>query len=102
MPAAQRSVFSCTAFYALADVTVGGAFKSYRRIAESGRFNEANFCPECGCAVFTRIEAWPDIIGVTVGCFADPAFDRPGTLFWSSRRHSWLGTLPAVARVDRQ
>ncbi len=96
------SVFSCTAFYARADATVRGAFKSHRRVAESGRFNESNFCPECGCTVFSRLEAWPDVIGVTIGCFADPAFEQPGTLYWSSRRHGWLATPPGVATVERQ
>ena len=96
------SAFSCTAFYALADTIVNGTFKGHRRIAESGRFNEANFCPECGCAVFSRAEAWPDVIGVAVGCFTDPAFEQPGTLYWSSRRHGWLATPPGVAMHDRQ
>jgi hypothetical protein len=40
----------------------------------------------------------PGTIGIAVGCFADPAFEGPGTLYWTKRRHGWLPA-PAGARV---
>jgi hypothetical protein len=30
------------------------------------------------------------LTGVAVGCFADPAFQRPHGFYWVSRRHHWL------------
>jgi hypothetical protein len=67
-----------------------GAFRVFRRVADSGRWNDAHFCPECGVCVFIRMEAFADAIGVPVGCFGDPAFGKPATLYWSTRRHHWL------------
>ena len=96
------SAFSCTAFFADVAAVVNGEFKSFRRIADSGRVNDASFCPACGCAVFSRLEGLPDVIGVTVGCFADPAFEKPGTLYWTVRRHQWLAPPAGAATVERQ
>jgi hypothetical protein len=96
------SAFSCTAFFAETDASVSGEFKSFRRIADSGRVNEANFCPACGASVFLRLEGLPNVIGVAVGCFADPAFERPGTLYWTVRRHGWLAAPLDAAMVERQ
>jgi hypothetical protein len=81
---------------------VSGEFKSFRRIADSGRANDANFCPSCGCGVFSRLEGLPNVIGVAVGCFADPEFEKPGTLYWTVRRHQWLAEPSGAATVERQ
>ena len=96
------SAFSCTAFFADTDAAVSGEFKSFQRIADSGRVNVANFCPACGCAVFSRLEGLPNVIGVTVGSFADPTFEQPGMLYWTVRRHPWLATPHGAAVVERQ
>jgi hypothetical protein len=96
------SAFSYTAFFAEDTVKISGATKSFRRSSEAGRWQELNFCPTCGVSVFGRIEALPGIIGVAVGCFADPNFEAPGKLFWASRRHHWLELPAAVEAVETQ
>jgi hypothetical protein len=96
------SAFSCTAFFADEAASVAGEFKSHRRTADSGRVNVANFCPACGSSVFSRLEGLPDLVGVSVGCFADPAFEKPGTLYWTVRRHGWLATPLGAAMIERQ
>ncbi len=96
------SVFTYTAFFAEANVAVKGEARRWRRGSDAGRFHESNFCPTCGTAVYCRLEAWPGIIGVAVGNFADQAFNKPATLYWTTRRHEWLATLADIARVERQ
>jgi hypothetical protein len=93
------SAFSYTAFFPAAAASIAGPFRVFRRIADSGRWNNAHFCPECGTSVVIRMEAFPDMIGVPVGCFADPKFEKPATLYWVTRRHRWF-TAPAGLKVN--
>ena len=96
------SAFTYTAFFPEAVASVAGEHRSWRRSSEAGRFHESNFCPTCGNAVFCRLEAWPGVIGVAVGNFADPAFDKPAALYWTMQRHGWLATPDGAADVERQ
>lgn len=79
-----------------------GARTAWRRTVDSGRWLESEFCPTCGVAVCYRMEAWPGVVGVAVGCFADPDFAGPGTLYWASRRHRWLPFPDNVELVETQ
>ena len=96
------SAFTYTAFFAAADVSVRGKFRSWRRGSEAGRFHETSFCPACGCAMFYRLEGLPGVIGVPAGAFADPAFTKPASHYWTAQRHSWLTTPDGTVIVERQ
>ena len=96
------SPFSYSAFFAEGDAAIAGQSRSYRRSSDSGRWQESNFCPSCGCAVFGRLEALPGLICIAVGAFADPDFAKPERLYWSTQRHHWLGALPGVEPVETQ
>jgi hypothetical protein len=96
------SVFSYTAFFPNSAVTIAGPFRVFRRIADSGRWNDAHFCPDCGTTVCVRMEAFSDMIGVPVGCCADPEFERPATLYWAARRHRWFATPADIKAIDTQ
>lgn len=96
------SAFSYSAFFAEDSVHVSGERRSYRRTSDSGRWQETTFCPVCGVSVLTRLEALPGIIGVSVGCFADPGFEKPGKLYWTANRHHWLDTPGDVEPVETQ
>ena len=96
------SAMSYTAFYAETATAISGAFKAWRRVASSGRWTTSHFCPECGSRVFTRMEAMPGLIGIAVGCFADPGFDKPATAYWTARRHHWFDPPPGFETVDTQ
>jgi hypothetical protein len=84
------SAFTYSAFWPAAAVTIDGARGAWRWYGDSGRWIESLFCPRCGVTVCFRGEARPDVIGISVGCFADPGFPPPERLFWASRRHAWL------------
>ncbi len=82
--------FTYSAVYPEAAVSIAGERRGWRRHGESGRWVETEFCPTCGTTVIARIEAWPETIAISVGCFADPNFAEPETLYWASRRHRWV------------
>ena len=83
-------------------MTVTGERRAWRHHADSGRWIESEFCPTCGVTVCFRSQGWPGLVGIPVGCFADPGFAPPSMLFWAARRHRWL-TLPHdIATIDTQ
>ena len=96
------SAFSYSAFFAEDAVRSSGEARRYRRPSDAGRWQETNFCPVCGVCVLTRLEALPGLVGVSVGCFADPTFEKPQKLYWTVSRHHWLDTLSGVEPVDTQ
>jgi hypothetical protein len=87
-------VFTYLAVFPAHSTSIEGQYRSWRRGSDSGRWIESSFCPVCGSPVFGRAESAPGFIQVSVGCFADPSFATPLTLYWSSRKHHWL-SLPA-------
>jgi hypothetical protein len=96
------SVFSYAAIYPEQAVTIVGAPSVFRRRGDFGRLIESSFCPTCGTTVCFRAEAMPGMIGVAVGCFADPDFAKPERLFWASRRHRWLDLGEGIALLETQ
>jgi len=96
------SAFTCTAFFAEDGVAIAGEHRTHSRSSDAGRFHDTGFCPACGCALFYRLEAWPGVIGIPVGSFADPAFAGPASLYWTVRRHEWLAPPAGVVVLERQ
>ena len=97
------SSFTCTAFYPEDEVlSMEGTHKSWVRATHSGNPHEAFFCPDCGGSVFVRLGSLPGIIGINVGSFADPDFAHPEKLYWSSRRHGWIGLPDGMATEEKQ
>jgi hypothetical protein len=88
------SAFSIAAFFERGAVLVQGATKTFTRPSASGKPVTFHFCPECGSSVFWEPERLPDLIGVAVGAFADPAFPAPEQSVWTDFKHGWIG-LPA-------
>jgi hypothetical protein len=97
------SSFSYTAFYPGAEViAIEGERKIWQRTTHSGKPHEDFFCPTCGGTVFVHLGALPGIVGINIGCFADPDFAHPQKLYWSSRRHGWLGLPDEIATEETQ
>jgi len=84
------SVFGTQARFRSEQVVVVGSFKTYARVAESGRTASYRFCPRCGSTVTFENEAMPGMTGVPVGAFADPTFPVPELSIFESRRHRWV------------
>jgi hypothetical protein len=70
--------------------SVEGAFNVYSRTGGSGNLIDLHFCPNCGVSVFFRPQARPTVLGIHVGCFADPDFPSPQTAGWTKRKHDWV------------
>lgn len=98
----SASAFTYTAFFPIDAVRIEGETRAFRTIREAGRWHEASFCPTCGVSVLARLEVFPHLTGVSVGCFADPDFDPPGGFYWASRRHRWLPPPIGIPSVDTQ
>jgi hypothetical protein len=97
------SAFTYTAIFPEAAVAATeGEHRSWRRIAESGRWMDSSFCPTCGATVFRRWQVLPGMFGVAVGCFADPSFEPPAKLYFASQRHNWLSLPSEVAMIATQ
>lgn len=96
------SAFTYLAVYPEQAVSSAGVHRTWRRQGDSGRWIETAFCPTCGTTVFGRMEAWPEVVGVSVGCFADPEFNKPETLYWAARHHRWLEFPRDVELIPRQ
>lgn len=96
------SAFSYAALFPESEVAVTGETRKYESRGESGRAIESSFCSTCGTAVMFRAEGLPGVLGVPVGCFADPSFAKPSKLFWASRRHHWLDLPADIAAIETQ
>ena len=93
------SAFSVAVFYAREQVTVeSGASQWFERPSASGFPVRFHFCGQCGSNVYWEPARLPELIGVAIGAFADPAFPSPQQSVWTRDKHEWL-ELPAAIRA---
>ncbi len=93
------SSYSLAAWFATSDLTREGAEQIYRRTGDdSDATIRFHFCPSCGTTVYWESPegALPDMMGVAVGCFADPEFPAPTFSIYGKRRHHWITRLEAA------
>jgi hypothetical protein len=62
----------------------------FERPSASGFPVAFHFCPECGSNLFWEPRRLPDVIGVALGGFADPAFPAPNQSVWAKDKHAWI------------
>jgi len=63
---------------------------TWSRKGASGGNVEFLFCPRCGSTVSTSLELFPGLIGIPVGCFAEPDFPAPKVAAWCETKHAWV------------
>jgi hypothetical protein len=73
----------------LADISVSGTVKSWRRSADSGRWLENHFCPDCGTNLYWTLEMRPEHVGVAYGCFTTPV-PEPIRAIWTEQKYGWV------------
>jgi hypothetical protein len=56
----------------------------------------------CGGFVFFTGAGLPGLIGVNAGALDGEDVPAPRRLYWSSRRHDWLGVPDCVEAMERQ
>lgn len=94
--------FTYSAVFPETAVSVAGERQAWGRKGDSGSSVQTEFCPTCGTTLLARLEAWPDVVMVSAGCFTDPGFAAPETLYWASRHHHWLTFPESTERLDSQ
>jgi hypothetical protein len=97
------SVFGVSAYFSKDQVQPPtGQHKAATRSSDAGRSMEGHFCPDCGSTVFWFAEAFPDRVGLAVGCFADPDFPAPVLAAWGQHKHHWVIFPEGVRQFDAQ
>jgi hypothetical protein len=93
------SAFGMQAGFKREQVEVSGRFNDYSRISDEADQKEHvfHFCPDCGSQVFYTEPDEPELLVVSVGSFADPAFPWPTTSGYDSRRHPWVRLDDSIA-----
>ena len=94
--------FSYSAFYPEAAISIAGPYRTWGQGMGSGEGGENWFCPTCGTRVVMKLEGLPGVLGVSVGCFADPDFPPPQGLYWWRRHHRWFAPPPGIETHDTQ
>jgi len=96
------SAFAYSTYWNDAQVTVDGPAELYERTSQRGRKAQHHFCPTCGTTLWYRGEHRPGMIGISAGCFADPAFPAPTVAVWDATRHHWLKGIADIPRLAEQ
>ena len=96
------SSFAVQARWPAAHVTITGETREWTKAGDEGGRATFSFCVQCGATIAYRVEAWPEVIAIPVGAFADPGFG-PGPEYsvYEGRKHSWIAIVgDAVERYD--
>jgi hypothetical protein len=83
------SPFGVGAFYPSTDVKIAGTATEFTRDGSTGGKVRTYFCPNCGSSLYWKADRAPGLIGVAVGCLADPSDPRPTTSIWEEAKRSW-------------
>ena len=69
--------------------TVTGKIKFYDHPADSGNIVSRGFCPNCGCAVYSKNSGLPDMVFPRASSLDDPERVSPQMVVYASRAASW-------------
>lgn len=84
------SQFGSIAYYPREAVSIRGEAREFARGTDSGSTFTTGFCPQCGSTVYAKPGRMPEIVGITVGTLADPAFPQPVRSVYERSRHHWI------------
>jgi hypothetical protein len=93
------SAFGIQARFPASAVRIAGAHSAWSRVGDSGSRITFHFCATCGATVFYEMDAYPEIVAVPIGAFADPTFPPPRVSVYGARRHPWT-TMPDLQVED--
>jgi hypothetical protein len=96
------AVISNQARFRREQITFNGTATAWKRTGESGNSLTCYFCPTCGSTVYFEPEAFPGIVAVAIGNFADPNFPAPIISVWEETRHPWVSLPPDTKRMAKQ
>jgi len=68
-------------------VLLSGRPKAHHYVAESGKGLDRNFCPDCGCRLFTtNLDSFPGLVFVMLGSPDRPELIAPELEMFTKRR----------------
>ena len=70
-------------------VTIKGEPRYYEVTADSGKKRQLGFCATCGSPLFSKLEAMPNVIGITPASLDDPNLFTPGISVYTSSAPAW-------------
>lgn len=95
------SAFSVAAFYVRTNVRLqSGDADCFQRQSTSGYPVSFFFCRRCGTNLWWEPDRMPELVGVALGAFADPAFPPPVQSVWTKDKHQWLTLPPTLVTFD--
>lgn len=94
------SVFGVQARFDAAAVEIHGRSSAYVRIGDEGGRCTFHFCPDCGATVHYALDAFPDMVAIPVGAFADRHFPPPVRSVYEQRMHPWVRMPDGVEHLD--
>jgi hypothetical protein len=81
---------------------INGSATAWKRKGESGNTLTCYFCPTCGSTIYFENEAFPGIVAVAIGNFADSNFPAPTFSVWEETRHPWVSLPPDTKHMAKQ
>jgi hypothetical protein len=94
------STSSVYAYFQRPAVAIRGETRAHRRTGDTGSYITLQFCPTCASTLHWDVEAMPDLVGIPVGAFADPAFLPPTTSIFVPQKHPWVVIPDGVPQND--
>jgi hypothetical protein len=90
LPAPHRLAVRTIAYFPQDTVTVSGEPREFTRPTDTDNSFTTGFCGECGSTLYAKASRVPEITGITVGAFADPAFPAPVRSVYEQSKHDWV------------
>jgi hypothetical protein len=78
-------------------VTLGEP-RLYVSASDAGNEVTRAFCPQCGCPLFIRVSARPDIVGLRVGSLDEPGEFRPEADIFVKSAQPWDHMNPGLPK----
>jgi hypothetical protein len=84
-----------------ASVTLDGAPKFHKVVADSGNAVERAFCPSCGSPLAITLEKMPEIFGVLAGSLDDPARYQPKLEVFTASAQPWCAMADGTKKFPK-
>ena len=84
------ATLSTSASYNVSEVEITGNYKTFTYKGDSGNNLYSDFCSNCGCKLFTRVDLIEGIVYVHLGVFDDHDIFKPKIEIWDDYKCSWI------------
>jgi hypothetical protein len=95
------SPFGTIAYFPREAVAISGEPREFTRPTDAGNSFTTGFCPDCGSTIYAKASRMPEITGIPVGAFAEPAFPAPIRSVYEQSRHPWVSLPDEITHHPR-